>query len=283
VIIADLQQHPQDDLTAASAHIRAYMGVPIQLQDSVIGFINLLSEQPDYFGDKDAERLSAFAELAAIAIQNARLYQESQELAAVKERQRLARDLHDSVSQTLFTCRTMSETALRRWEKDPASAYELIRDVNQLITTGLAEMRILLLELRPAALAEVSLKQLFEQYLQPIQDRRKFELVLTIADIPPLPPQVQLALYRIAQEALNNIDKHAQASRVEVRAAGDSEHVTMLISDDGRGFEPTVTAATSLGLAIMRERADEIGAALDIISQINAGTHIKVTWRKETS
>lgn len=280
VVVVNLQEDERVRETAIQANVRAYVGVPIRLQDEIIGFVNAFSENPDSFDTQDAERLLAFAELAAIAIQNARLFEKSQDLAAVEVRQRLARELHDSVTQTLYTTQNMAESALRRWQKDPASAHELMESVFQLTRTALAEMRILLLELRPAALSQVRLKTLFEQYLQPIVDRRKFDLQMAIDDVPPLPPDVQLALYRITQESLNNIDKHALAKRVDVIVRNHDDCIELQIRDDGGGFDVADVAATSLGLNIMRERAEEISATLDIQSQINAGTQITVTWKK---
>jgi len=278
LIIDDIQALDFVSESAYDANVHAYIGAPIRIQDETIGFINGFSEKPNFFEKDHAERLSAFAELAAIALQNAKLYDESQRLAAVEERQRLARELHDSVSQTLFTCRTMAETALRRWDKDPLRAHELVNDVHQLTMTALSEMRILLLELRPSSLTQISLKQLFEQYLQPIQDRREFELTLEIDDLPSIPPDVQIALYRITQEALNNIDKHAQADHVQVHVAGDAKHITLEISDDGQGFVLDRIDGTSLGLTIMQERAEEIGAQVQITTNIGQGTQIRVRW-----
>jgi len=280
IIVPDIHTDPYGQNDAERAAIQSYIGAPIRVQNETIGFMYVFSKRPDFFKAIHAERLMAFAELAAIAIQNAKLYQQSQALAAVEERQRLARDLHDSVSQTLFTCRNMAESALRRWDKDPSRARELTEEVYQLTITALAEMRILLLELRPAALTHVTLKQLFEQYLQPIQNRRQFALHLAIADIPPLPPDVQIALYRIVQEALNNIDKHARAEQVIVRVENHDNHVSLEISDDGEGFNLEATRGTSLGLGIMRERAEGIGAALQIESHIGEGTRITIIWDK---
>lgn len=281
VLVADLQQDSQIQAAAFRANVHAYIGAPILLQEQIIGFINLFCEHVDFYHDTHRERLSAFAELAAIAIQNARLFQQSQALAALEERQRLARELHDSVSQTIFTSRAMAETALRRWEKDPVRAREIVEDVLQLSITALAEMRILLLELRPAALTQVTLKQLFEQYLQPIQERRQFKLAMTVDEIPPLPPMVQIALYRITQEALNNIDKHAQAANVEICVTNHEDRVELMIRDDGHGFELDGVGYTSMGLSIMRERAEEIGAQLEIDSKTGQGTRITVTWIKD--
>lgn len=280
ITVADLQSDRQMRSAAQQANVHGYIGAPILLQSRIIGFVNVYSEEIDFFKSNHAERLMAFAELAAIAIQNARLYQESQELAAVKERQRLARDLHDSVSQTLFTSRNMAESALRRWDKDPARARELTEEVYRLTMTALAEMRILLLELRPASLTQVSLKQLFEQYLQPIQDRHPFNLQMAIDDVPLLPPDVQIALYRIAQEALNNIDKHARAEQVIVRVSARDDGVELLISDNGEGFDASEVSTTSLGLGIMRERAESVGASLKIESRQGIGTRIIVNWNR---
>ena len=280
LLVDNLQDEDQFKNTAKEANVRAYVGAPIQLQKRVIGFINVFSTQRGFFDALHAERLLVFAEQAAIAIQNAQLFEQSKELATMQERQRLARELHDSVSQTLFTCRTMSESALRRWEKDPHRAHELLAEVNQLTTTALSEMRVLLLELRPAALTQLGLKELFEQYLRPIQERRRFQLKMALDEMAPLPPDVQIALYRIAQEALNNIDKHAQARTVEICAVDYPEYLELTIRDDGHGFDIAEAPASHLGLRIMQERAAAIGASLQIKSLVGQGTEITVDWKK---
>jgi signal transduction histidine kinase/CheY-like chemotaxis protein len=270
-----------DEVAIDHKAVQAYVGVPITLQDEIMGFINVFSTQSDFFDIEDAERLSAFAEQAAIALQNARLYRKSQELAAIEERQRLARDLHDSVSQTLFTCSAMAESALRQWQINPDRAHDLLQEVHQLSVTALAEMRVLLLELRPTTLTQVSLKQLFLQYLQPIQVRRHLEISLDINTEMTLPPDVQIALYRITQEALNNIDKHAQASHVTISVSDLGDDLALRIRDNGQGFNLHNLPATSLGLGIMRERAEAIGASFEIESQPGHGTCIHVIWPKE--
>lgn len=273
----------QQSITATdlTEHVQSYAGTPIQLQDEVIGFINVYHTEPDQYDEGDADCLAAFAEQAAIAIQNARLYARSQELAAVKERQRLARELHDSVSQTLFTCRALAEAATYQWNKNPKKARDLIDEVRQLSATALSEMRILLLELHPAALTQVSLKQLFEQYLEPVGRRQQFEITLEIEDIPDLPPDVQIALYRIGQEAVNNVVKHAQANHVTLRVNNNEPgQLELTIVDDGGGFDTETVSSTSLGLEIMRERAKAIGASVTIKSDPERGTCITAIWPK---
>lgn len=283
VVVHDLMTDAQMREAAQHANVRSYVGAPIKLQNQIIGFVNLFSEDVGFFTEIHAERLMTFAELAAIAIQNARLYQQTQELAAVQERHRLARELHDSVSQTLFTARNMAESALRRWDKDPVRARKLTEEVYDLTMTALAEMRILLLELRPSSLTHVTLKQLFEQYLMPISTRQGFKLNLAIDDIPMLPPDVQIALYRIVQESLNNIDKHARARQVTVRVEDAQDRIILQIIDDGEGFDLATVSGTSLGLNIMRERAESIGASLDIITQPGYGTRVVVKWHRYAS
>lgn len=262
--------------------VQSYVGAPLLLQNSLIGTISLIDRPPDCFDAEDEERLAAFAELCAIAIQNASLYEQSRELGRVNERQRLARDLHDSVSQTLFSSYTMAEAALRRWEKNPDAAKSLVHDVHQLTLTALGEMRLLLLELRPNDLIQTNIKQLFVQYLEPIQSRRGFELKLDIAEILDLPPEVKLALYRIAQEALNNIFKHAGATQVDVNLVDHSDYILLQVTDDGSGFSFDQIEPTSLGLNIMRERAEEIGADLDITTEGEVGTTVNVVWKYPT-
>lgn len=236
--------------------------------------------QPIRSGMYNGGRIEQYADIT----ESRRLAEQARELIAMQERQRLARDLHDSVSQTMFTCRTLSETALRRFEKDPRSAHGLLKEVVEQTGNALDEMRILLLELRPATLTQVGLKALFEQYFGPIRGRRRFNVALALDDVPPLPPDVQIALYRIVQEAINNIDKHADAKNVgvsvEVSTVDTGERLTVTIVDDGRGFDMTDISATSMGLNIMRERAQQIGAIVEVESKPGTGTRIRVIWEK---
>jgi signal transduction histidine kinase/DNA-binding NarL/FixJ family response regulator len=279
IIIADAaEQNWVWPVLIGHEKMHAYVGVPIKLREQVIGFINVFNRAAHTFDPEVANRLLAFAGQAAIGIQNARLYSQSQELATIKERQRLARDLHDSVSQTLFTSKAMAESALRQWETNPQRAYELLNDVHDMSATALAEMRVLLLELRPASLDRVDLRELFEQYLEPIQSRRQLEVNLEIPDEVRPPPKVRMAFYRIVQEALNNIEKHSRATTVDVGVIRYDNRLELEIRDNGRGFSVEQVNPMSLGLNIMRERAEEIAATFSIESAPNRGTHIQVIW-----
>lgn len=224
------------------------------------------------------EQYTDITDRKLMEFENERLAAQSRELAGVQERQRLARELHDSVSQTIFTTSAMSEAALRQWESKPDKARTLMEEVHNLAVTALAEMRVLLLELRPSALTQTTLKQVFEQYLTPLLRRHAFTNKLDITDVPPLPANVQIAYYRIAQEAINNIVKHAHAEHVRIAVDMQGDQLVMTIEDDGVGFDANEAAGTSLGLGIMEERAREIGALTQIDSVIGRGTRIRVIW-----
>jgi len=234
----------------------------------------------------------AFASQAAVAMETARLYRQAQALAALEERQRLARDLHDAVSQTLFSASLIAEVLPRLWERNPAEGRRSLAELHQLTRGALAEMRTLLLELRPAALLEVGLADLLRQLAEAATVRSRLPITLSLDKLAPLPPDLQVNLYRIAQEALSNVTKHSGASHATVTlrclpCAGEHgpavDRATMAplelsIADDGRGFDLDAVPPSSLGLDIMRERAEAIGAALSIDSQIGQGTQVTVLW-----
>jgi PAS domain S-box-containing protein len=204
--------------------------------------------------------------------------EEAQILAATQERERLARDLHDAVSQTLFATALTAETLPRLWDRSPERVRGQLVLLHQLSKGALAEMRALLLELRPTALLEADLKSLLNQLVDAIKSRKHIAFSLDIQPDLVLPPPVRLVFYRIAQEALNNVVKYARAKHVTIRLVYAEACLELLIQDDGRGFDLERVLPTSLGLKIMRERAEAIGASLTISSEIMEGTCVKVVW-----
>jgi len=204
------------------------------------------------------------------------------ELAASKERQRLARDLHDAVSQTLFSVSLIAEVLPRIYEKDPTAGRERLEELRQLTRGALAEMRMLLLELRPASLAETSLTDLLKQLSEAVIGRARIPIDVDLDQTAQASSEITVALYRIAQEALNNVVKHAGAShaRVILRAShpDGGEALTMVVEDDGCGFDADDVRSGRLGLGIMAERAESIGADLSIESPPGGGTRVTVVW-----
>jgi signal transduction histidine kinase len=210
------------------------------------------------------------------------------EQAVAAERSRLARDLHDAVTQTLFSASLIAEALPGSWERDREEGQLLLKELRQLSRGALAEMRTLLLELRPAALVEAKLGDLLHQLAEAGTGREGLPITVTVEGERRLPPDVHVALYRIAQEGLNNAIKHSRATHAQVHlrylhpAGGEDGEgdVELRIYDDGRGFDPGDVSADHLGLDIMRERADAIGARLEVESQPGLGTQIVVTWKE---
>jgi signal transduction histidine kinase len=234
--------------------------------------------------------LQSLANQAAVALENARLYEQAQQLAVVEERNRLARDLHDAVTQTLFSASLIAEALPTLWEQDQVEGRELLQELRQLSRGALAEMRTLLLELRPTALVEANLGDLLHQLGEAVAGRTGIPVAIDVQGRCELPTEVHVALYRIAQEALNNVVKHAVARQVTVSLAytpapvGSNQTVArgagLRVTDDGRGFDPAQVAPDHLGLGIIRERAQAIGATLEIESAPGQGTRIAVSWQR---
>ncbi len=210
---------------------------------------------------------------------NRLLQQKAAEEAVVAERTRLARDLHDAVTQTLFATTLIAEVLPQVWEADRAAGVRRLEELRQLTRGALAEMRSLLVELRPNALTEVPLPVLLRQLGEAAGGRTRLSVQVQIDGDRPLPPDVQLMLYRITQEALNNVVKHARASQAVVQLRlGPSVRLT--IADTGAGFDPSAVTADHLGLRIMRERAEAVGARVTLYSEPGAGTQITVVWEE---
>lgn len=283
VLFPDVLGCPDEITVLHDAGWRSYVGIPIRHLDEIIGCINLMQLEPGFFTDVHVDRLQAFADQAAIAIQSARFYEQAQVLAAIQERERLARDLHDAVSQALFSATMITESLPAQWQRNPERVPQLLADLHRLIRGALAEMRTLLLELRPKSLLEANLIDLLNQLADAIQSRKHLQVELDVDERLVIPPEVKVALYRITQEALNNVSKHTLATRVHVALRQRSHAIELSITDNGQGFDPAAVSSTSLGLNIMRERAEAIGAALTIDTQPDSGTRIAVLWTDNSS
>ncbi len=207
-----------------------------------------------------------------------------QKLAAVEERQRLARELHDAVSQNLFSASLIADVIPRLWQSNREEGQRRLHELQRLTRGALAEMRTLLLELRPAALAEAPLEDSLRQLATAAAGRSHLQVNANIQCPLALPSEVKIGLYRIAQEALNNVIKHAGAEEARldlicpVAPSAAPEQVELCITDDGHGFESRGLSSDHMGLRIMRERAESIGAELAVQSQVGKGTQVIVIW-----
>jgi PAS domain S-box-containing protein len=210
------------------------------------------------------------------------LTEKARQQAAAEERNRLARDLHDAVSQTIFSASLISEVLPRLWQRDADEGRKRLEEVRQLTRGALAEMRTLLLELRPDSLAEADIEYLLKQLGESITGRSRMPVTVTVTGRCNVPVDIKIALYRIAQEALNNVVKHAGAKTASVSLLCRAARVTLQVSDDGQGFNSRAVPPNSLGLNIMRERAREIGASLAIRSKAGGGTTVRASWNNQT-
>jgi signal transduction histidine kinase len=230
---------------------------------------------------QDQRLVQALAQRAGLAIQNARLFEQAQQVATAEERERLARELHDAVTQTLFSASLIAEAVPHLWERDPDEGRRRIEELRRLTRGALSEMRTLLLELRPASLMEAPLGQLLKQLAETAASRANLEVsIRSDGDAWSLPPEVHLVVYRVVQEALNNTCKHGAATHATVHVRWRHDGLHARVTDNGRGFEPRADTRGRLGLVIMQERARAVGARLRIQSQLGHGTTVDLHWRK---
>ncbi len=261
-------------------YYQALLIVPLVVKDDFYGDLILYYPDPRHFTDDEIALAATFGDQAALAIENARLRTQAEAAAVTAERYRLARDLHDAVTQTLFSASLIAEVMPKVWEQHPEQGKRSLEELRLLTRGALAEMRTLLLELRPTALIETKFGTLLRHLSDAMASRTRVPINLTIIEDCVLPPDIQISLYRIAQESLNNMAKHANASQATVNLNCNSRQVVLRIADNGSGFNPAKIKPGHLGLNIMRERAKTIGADLIIKSKPDEGTEITVNWSR---
>lgn len=268
-----------DYIASSIYEFRSELCVPIVAGGRVLALLNLESDHEATFSDEDVEAIETVADVMAGAIENARLYRRAQEAAVLEERSRLARDLHDSISQQLFSMTLTAQAARAQLEKNPARTATQLERIQETAAAALAEMRALIFQLRPPGLSEHGLIGALQQHVASLDRREGLDVTLSVDGDERHARGVEQALYRIAQEALNNVVKHAGACCVQVQLNLSTEQVILTIGDDGHGFDPTAlnTSGRHLGLISMRERATELGGRLDLDSTPGKGTQIVVT------
>lgn len=270
-------RYPQMEPRIRAENLQALAVIPFLIDDEVLGCLKLHFDGPRPLANEDSMLLSAIAQQCAQALERAYLNEQAQIAAAVEERQRLARELHDAVSQVLFASTVNAEAAVRSWERNPDSAFALLQQVVSLNRAAMSEMRTLLLELRPESLEKASLSQLLTQLIESAKGRQDIDAAFTLEGIEtPAPKDVIMTFYRISQESINNILRHSSATRFEVVLRYETGTLSLIISDNGCGFDPGIPSA-GLGMGSMRERAVLIGAELTITSA-PGGTTVYLTW-----
>ena len=263
----------------AHPDMRSFMGVPIVSKGAIIGSFYLTDKigAADFTLD-DQRLIEMLASHAAIAIENARLYERSRELSVVEERNRLARELHDSVTQTLFSVVLSAESAAVLIDRDIDRARAELQRLQELARAAHQEMRDLIFELRSAELEADGLVATLRKHIDVLRRVRRADVELHVSGEVRLAPKIERELFRIGQEALNNVLHHAQASHTTIALDMSDRRVTLTVRDDGCGFDPLAPDVQSkrLGLTSMRERADALGGAMTIESTPGGGTTVRV-------
>jgi signal transduction histidine kinase len=277
----DIHGHPRFRGWWPKGHpdMRSFLGVPIVARDRVIGAFYLTDKiGAAQFGDGDQELIELLAAHAAIAITNARLYEESRELSVLSERNRLALDLHDAVSQKLFGLVLAAESAGTLLDRDPAAARGQVAKLQTLAQEARDELRSLVFELRPPDLERDGLCGALRKHVELLRRLQPVEIDLDLEAELEREPARDRELLRIAQEAINNSIRHAQAQHLAVRLHREDGRVQLEIEDDGVGFDPSARAlrATHLGLTSMEERAERMGGRLEIHSAPGSGTRVRI-------
>ncbi|MBV6466336.1 MAG: hypothetical protein PGMFKBFP_01645 [Anaerolineales bacterium] len=253
--------------------------IPLESRGDRLGVLVIVGSQGGAFSTAQLALFQSIADQLGVAVENARLFARSEQAAVTAERNRLARDLHDAVTQTLFSSSMIADVLPKIWERNPDEGRRRLEELRQLTRGALSEMRTLLVELRPAALADTDLGDLLEHQVNAFIARTRLQVGFerSVSYNPPV--EVKEAFYRIAQEAFNNIARHAEAAQVRVRLDGEPMKMDLTIQDDGVGFDAQTLEHEGLGLGIMRERARSIGARLEVVSRPGRGTRLHLNWQ----
>jgi signal transduction histidine kinase len=290
--VPDIREDPRfEGWPDLHPEMRAFMGVPICLRGRVIGAFYLThTAAARRFSNDDQRVIELLAAHAAVAIENARLFERSRELCVIEERNRLARELHDSVTQTLFSLDLTAAAAATLVERDPDKAIAEILRLQELARSAIAEMRSLVFELRAPELDSDGFVPTLRKHVEILRRVHRTDVRLEVvgdrsgaacdgsASDPGLDPVLERELLRVAQEALSNALRHARARSVRVRLELRRVAVRLVVSDDGIGFDPgdRHVRATHLGLTSMRERARDLGGSLEIVSSPGNGTEVRL-------
>jgi signal transduction histidine kinase len=259
-------------------HYTAALVAPVIIRDDVYGALVLYQHSDYRFSDADLQLVGTFGDHAALVIENARLFVVARDKAALDERQCLGRDLHDSVTQALYVMKLYAEAVARRLAAgDTATASDYLRELRGAAQEALQEMRVLIFKLRPPILEQEGLALAIQSRLEAVEGRSGLETDFSVDGGYPPAAAVEQALYRVTQEALNNVLKHAQARRISVSLQQQPDRTLLTIVDDGIGFDPAAAIAQSgLGLRGMEERVAQLGGRLTIESGAGMGTVVRV-------
>jgi signal transduction histidine kinase len=246
----------------------------IQMSNSVIKTEEALAEHQHNLKAQVEERT------AELKTAQESLVLQAQDAAVSAERSRLARDLHDAVTQTIYSASLIAEVLPQVWARDKQEGERDLVKLRQLVRGALAEMRILLFELRPTSLEAANFETLLHQLGDTLTARSRIPVEISVEQDLEIPTDVKIVFYRVTQEAFNNIIKHSEASHSSVKVNTEEDRVMLQIQDNGRGFQPGDVSDETMGIQFMRERLESINAGLEIKSSPGGGTVLTAAWEK---
>ena len=279
-VVWEVEHHPNPEIRQAlqQTQLREGVSVALMVKDRLVGGLILATHGSHPLRAEDLALLSSIGKHVGLAVENARLYDQAEQSAALSERARLARELHDSVTQSLYSVTLYAEAAARLMDSGRSrEARGHLYELGDTAQEALKEMRLLIYELRPAALEKGSLADALQARLEAVEARGGMHADITVEGKEDLPALLQRELYQIAHEALNNVLKHSHAHAVTVELHFTEGETALEIHDDGVGFNPDLSSAGGgMGLASIRERAAKIGGVVEIESHPGKGTHIRI-------
>ncbi|GAA1271790.1 hypothetical protein GCM10009677_26010 [Sphaerisporangium rubeum] len=278
VRLADIREDPRFGWwPAAHPVLKDFIGVPVKDGDSVLGILFLSNKRaPGGFTERDESLLMLFAAHAAIAMTNARLYEYVRELTVAEERTRMARELHDAVTQKLFSLRLTAQAASTLLDADLERARTEIDRVRRLAGEALAELRAVIVEMRPAELDRHGLSETLRKHVASLDRLSSVTMTFEGSEVENLRPDTEVTVLRVAQEALHNALRHAGASAIHVALATAGGCVVLEVRDDGDGFVVEEPTLRGLGLLSMRDRAEVLDGTLKVVSALGEGTLVRL-------
>jgi len=278
LLVPDVSQDPRYLLLPGWGEIKSELAVPLKTKSDIIGTLDVESNQLNAFDESDVVVLQSLANQAAAAIENARLYEQAQQAAALEERNRLARELHDSAKQQALAASFQLGTAITLFDRDPQAARRHLMEADNLVDSVRRELTDLIHELRPPTMNEGDFAETLHEYAIEWAHQNGIDVDVKIHGRNELALEIEQTLYRIMQEALANVARHSSASSVDVLLSYDTDAVRLTITDDGCGFD-TSRQHDGMGLRSMGERTASLNGDFAVESSPGQGTAISVTFR----
>jgi len=269
---------------ALSNPVRAIMALPLHQNNTFLGVVTFsVMDKPHHFTATEQQLFSSLAELVVLCLRNEQHHLETQRVSAAAERERLAHELHDEVTQTLSAAQLTASSLPFMMKRDPQRAEQIAGEVVDFTTRAATEMRTLLVEMYPHGLLGQTLGSLIRQLVETRRTQFEGEVKTQIDAVPELPPEAQRTFYRVTQEALTNARKYADAAHIDVELRQIGHQICLTVQDDGVGFDPAAAQPAHFGLVTMAHRAQSIGAKLEVHSKPGNGTRVTLTWSPSPS